>query len=201
MSDTEDIWGDTASVTESDYDRNMAQRNWDRLQTTHGKVGYREGVSDSREANIQGGFDIGFAEGIKAGFAHGLLLGALDASHAISAASSNPSTQTNSESTCQAAADLKLVIFDKLFPVNHFIQPNDPEIQPLPALGEQVPSKIPVESLPTIGDLLPSQPLPLFDDALLRSVSQQLPQSQQQLLEPYNRAVIDTVKSQEPSSN
>ncbi|KAJ1980074.1 hypothetical protein H4R34_002595 [Dimargaris verticillata] len=201
MSDTEDVWDDTAAVPDSDYDRGMAQRNWDRLQTAHGKVGYREGVSDSREANIQSGFDTGFAEGIKAGFAHGLLQGALDASYAVSVASAEPSKQTNAGPTCQAAADLKTVTFDKLFPVEHFMHPNNLEIQQSPKLGEQTPSKNPAEALPTIGDLLPNQSLPLFDEALVETISQQLPQSQRQLMEPHNKAVVDMVKSQQSLLN
>ncbi|KAI8896768.1 hypothetical protein BC833DRAFT_596281, partial [Globomyces pollinis-pini] len=45
---------------DGDYDRKMAERNWNRLQDTHGTLGYTEGLVEGKDAHIQRGFDDGY---------------------------------------------------------------------------------------------------------------------------------------------
>eukprot|EP00842_Homolaphlyctis_polyrhiza_P003764 jgi/Hompol1/4389/HPOL_003625-RA len=66
-----DDWaGDDAS-----YDRAIAERNWNRLQDTHGVVGYKEGLIEGKEAHIQAGFDSGYRRGWHIGRRIGRLQG------------------------------------------------------------------------------------------------------------------------------
>ena len=41
------------------------ERDWRKLQTTHEAAGYREGASNARDAQLQGGFDSGFQSGAR----------------------------------------------------------------------------------------------------------------------------------------
>ncbi|RKO87730.1 hypothetical protein BDK51DRAFT_23969, partial [Blyttiomyces helicus] len=69
----DDVWGSEGDETE--YDREMADRNWNRLQDEHGVVGYKEGISEAKEKGLQLGFDKGYAEGAEIGLALGRLQG------------------------------------------------------------------------------------------------------------------------------
>ncbi|KAJ3124416.1 hypothetical protein HK098_001145 [Nowakowskiella sp. JEL0407] len=69
MSDWEDDLDDLA------YDRAIADRDWYRLQDTHGVIGYKEGVAEGKEKLLQEGFDLGYSEGAKIGMEIGKLRG------------------------------------------------------------------------------------------------------------------------------
>ncbi|KAJ3310863.1 hypothetical protein HDV04_004556 [Boothiomyces sp. JEL0838] len=48
-----DIWEDE----DSDYERKMADKEWNRLQDQHGVIGYTEGVEEAKKQHLQVGFD------------------------------------------------------------------------------------------------------------------------------------------------
>ncbi|KAJ3322015.1 hypothetical protein HDV06_003615 [Boothiomyces sp. JEL0866] len=58
-----DIWEDE----DSDYERKMADKEWNRLQDQHGVIGYTEGVDEAKERYLQVGFDEGYSIGSKIG--------------------------------------------------------------------------------------------------------------------------------------
>lgn len=80
---------------QSDYDKRMAEREWNKLHRQHGVVcislgrglyissaadhisqdGYREGIEEAKEAELQHGFDDGFAEGAQIGIKLGRIRG------------------------------------------------------------------------------------------------------------------------------
>jgi hypothetical protein len=66
-----DVWDDSASESE------MFERNWNRLQDTHGTVGYREGLVEGQEKHIQQGFDDGYTIGATVGLEIGMMQGVL----------------------------------------------------------------------------------------------------------------------------
>ncbi|KAI7876943.1 hypothetical protein K492DRAFT_134636, partial [Lichtheimia hyalospora FSU 10163] len=72
----DDIW---ASSDEDDvtYDRDIAKREWEKLNTNHGNEGYKEGITEGKEVLMQQGFDRGYSEGIELGKAFGRLRGKL----------------------------------------------------------------------------------------------------------------------------
>ncbi|KAJ3043840.1 hypothetical protein HK097_001652 [Rhizophlyctis rosea] len=73
----DDIWDDDSSMTDTQYDRDLAAREWNKLQDVHGMAGYREGMTDGKEQALQSGFDSGFSEGAIVGMEIGRLRGLL----------------------------------------------------------------------------------------------------------------------------
>ncbi|KAH6586563.1 hypothetical protein BASA50_000517 [Batrachochytrium salamandrivorans] len=77
-----DVWASDASQEDGSsntYDREMAERNWSRIQGIHGVVGYKDGVIEGKEAHIQAGFDRGYAKGFNVGHELGRFQGILAA--------------------------------------------------------------------------------------------------------------------------
>ncbi|KAJ1987253.1 hypothetical protein H4R33_002942 [Dimargaris cristalligena] len=134
MSDSDDLWGSASDSDNVDYDRAMADREWRRLQDIHGNAGYKDGISSSREENIQPGFDLGFAEGLRAGLALGLLEGRLSAhrDRLVKQTPSKPDVgQTDTAATIDQSEPLEFLrqslaalTFDGLFPNQHFLAPS-----------------------------------------------------------------------------
>ncbi|KAF7720888.1 hypothetical protein EC973_005868 [Apophysomyces ossiformis] len=73
--DRDDVWA--SSDEETTYDRSIAQREWDRLHEDHGNEGYKVGIIEGKEVNMQQGFNHGYGEGIQIGIALGKLQGIL----------------------------------------------------------------------------------------------------------------------------
>ncbi|OBZ87814.1 Uncharacterized protein YAE1 [Choanephora cucurbitarum] len=71
----EDIWADSDNDEQISYERNLAEREWERLQEDHGNTGYKEGIVEGKEVNMQRGFDVGYVEGFAIGKAIGRLRG------------------------------------------------------------------------------------------------------------------------------
>ncbi|KAI8815048.1 hypothetical protein BJ742DRAFT_765446 [Cladochytrium replicatum] len=71
----DDIWDD--EVGDSEYDRNIAERNWKRLHDIHGVAGYKDGVTAGKESMLQQGFDEGYEVGLRAAKELGRLQGQL----------------------------------------------------------------------------------------------------------------------------
>ncbi|KAL9538277.1 hypothetical protein MBANPS3_011061 [Mucor bainieri] len=71
----DDVWADSDNEEQVTYERNLAEKEWERLQEDHGNTGYKEGIVEGKEVNMQKGFDRGYAEGIVIGKAVGKLRG------------------------------------------------------------------------------------------------------------------------------
>lgn len=74
-----DVWEDELTNDAVAYDRQMADKHWNRLQDVHGTTGYREGLVQGKEAHLQEGFDSGFELGSHIGILVGQLKGILTA--------------------------------------------------------------------------------------------------------------------------
>ncbi|KAG1049837.1 hypothetical protein G6F43_007860 [Rhizopus delemar] len=70
----DDVWAES-NEEHTDYERNLAEKEWDRLQDDHGNSGYKEGIIEGKEVNMQRGFDEGYKEGLAIGKAVGKLRG------------------------------------------------------------------------------------------------------------------------------
>ncbi|KAI9497277.1 hypothetical protein BDB00DRAFT_757174 [Zychaea mexicana] len=82
----DDIWA-SSDEDVATYDREIAQREWDKLNMNHGNEGYKEGISEAKEEYMQEGFDRGYKEGLEMGKAIGKLRGILcgiDVQHVFS---------------------------------------------------------------------------------------------------------------------
>ncbi|KAK4511832.1 ATP-dependent RNA helicase [Mucor velutinosus] len=71
----DDVWANSDSEEQVAYERNLAEKEWERLQEDHGNTGYKEGIVEGKEVNMQKGFDRGYAEGLVIGKAVGRLRG------------------------------------------------------------------------------------------------------------------------------
>ncbi|CEG66628.1 hypothetical protein RMATCC62417_03173 [Rhizopus microsporus] len=71
----DDIWADSDGESSLIYERNLAEKEWERLQEDHGNTGYKEGIVEGKEVNMQRGFDEGYKEGLSIGKAIGKLRG------------------------------------------------------------------------------------------------------------------------------
>lgn len=90
-----DIWAESGEE-DNVYERKLAEREWDRLQEDHGnvsqetrkviqkqcaylqekkKTGYKIGIVEGKEVNMQKGFDEGYEDGLSIGKAVGKLRG------------------------------------------------------------------------------------------------------------------------------
>ncbi|KAG1144009.1 hypothetical protein G6F37_012168 [Rhizopus arrhizus] len=70
----DEIWAES-DEEHRDYEKNLAEKEWDRLQDDHGNSGYKEGIIEGKEVNMQRGFDEGYKEGLAIGKAVGKLRG------------------------------------------------------------------------------------------------------------------------------
>ncbi|KAI9310085.1 hypothetical protein BX666DRAFT_2033505 [Dichotomocladium elegans] len=70
----DDIWAGSDDDSIS-YDRDIAAREWERLNENHGNEGYKEGITEGKEVLMQKGFDRGYTEGLELGKAFGRLRG------------------------------------------------------------------------------------------------------------------------------
>ncbi|ORZ01019.1 hypothetical protein BCR43DRAFT_434255 [Syncephalastrum racemosum] len=70
----DDVWA-LSDEDNVEYDRAIAQKEWDRMHENHGNEGYKEGIVEGKEVRMQNGFDQGFVEGLAAGKALGRLRG------------------------------------------------------------------------------------------------------------------------------
>ncbi|KAJ3156734.1 hypothetical protein HDU86_003500 [Geranomyces michiganensis] len=75
--DDDDDWADVSGLTDAQYDKLVAERNWNRLQDEHGVAGYKDGITEGKKASLQDGFDAGYTNGAEAGLALGRLRGLL----------------------------------------------------------------------------------------------------------------------------
>ncbi|KAJ3184042.1 Protein YAE1 [Gaertneriomyces sp. JEL0708] len=73
----DDVWADDVSLTDASYDREVAERNWNKLQDEHGVVGYKEGISEGKRVSLQQGFDQGYVEGAEIAHQLGRMRGVL----------------------------------------------------------------------------------------------------------------------------
>ncbi|KAI8051361.1 uncharacterized protein B0P05DRAFT_313175 [Gilbertella persicaria] len=73
--DLEDVWADSDNEEQIAYERNLAEKEWEKLQEDHGNTGYKEGIVEGKEVNMQRGFDKGYVEGLAIGKAVGRLRG------------------------------------------------------------------------------------------------------------------------------
>ncbi|KAI8144066.1 hypothetical protein BJV82DRAFT_578126 [Fennellomyces sp. T-0311] len=70
----DDIWA-SSDDDMVNYDRKIAQREWDKMNINHGNEGYKEGITEGKEQHMQRGFDRGYTEGLEMGKAIGKLRG------------------------------------------------------------------------------------------------------------------------------
>ncbi|KAG0316753.1 hypothetical protein BGZ99_006713 [Dissophora globulifera] len=99
--DNDDVWDDGDNL---EYDRAIAEREWDRLHDTFGNTGYREGIEEGKEGTLQQGFNQGWSEGVEYGHALGQLRGLI--SPVLEYLRSPSSTAlSNSSSTLQNPED------------------------------------------------------------------------------------------------
>ncbi|KAI8917058.1 essential protein Yae1, N terminal-domain-containing protein, partial [Powellomyces hirtus] len=75
MDSDDDVWDDDASIPDAQYDKQVAERNWNRLQDTHGVAGYKDGITEGKKASLQQGFDQGYGNGVDIGLQLGRLRG------------------------------------------------------------------------------------------------------------------------------
>lgn len=68
----EDVWG-----SDNDSPHEIISYDLNKLRDNHNKRGYLDGITHSREANLQSGFDEGFPAGAKLGMEVGKLVGLL----------------------------------------------------------------------------------------------------------------------------
>ncbi|KAI8059867.1 hypothetical protein BC940DRAFT_313201 [Gongronella butleri] len=73
----DNIWG--SSDDDVEYERNLAEKEWNQLQEDHGNVGYKVGIIEGQEVHMQKGFDRGYVEGLDIGLQLGKLQGKLSA--------------------------------------------------------------------------------------------------------------------------
>ncbi|KAJ3687943.1 hypothetical protein LUZ61_017107 [Rhynchospora tenuis] len=69
----EDIWGDDSN-DDSNAEPNLS-REWMWRQTRFHTMGYREGITEGKEASAQEGFNIGFRQSVRVGKKWGLVRG------------------------------------------------------------------------------------------------------------------------------
>ncbi|KAL7751949.1 hypothetical protein RI367_002473 [Sorochytrium milnesiophthora] len=87
MSDS-DVWAsdDDDSSRQQQYERQLAERAYAKLEATHSTLGYTEGVVEGKDRTMQTGFDRGYKEGAQAGWRVGRLRGQVSALEAHLAA-------------------------------------------------------------------------------------------------------------------
>ncbi|KAI8971985.1 hypothetical protein BDF20DRAFT_838251 [Mycotypha africana] len=72
----DDVWGTTDDdEDQTTYDRRLAEKEWEKIQEDHGNIGYKEGIVEGKEVNMQRGFDTGYLEGFSIGKEIGRLRG------------------------------------------------------------------------------------------------------------------------------
>ncbi|KAJ1660848.1 hypothetical protein IWQ61_000257 [Dispira simplex] len=191
MSDSEDTWGDGSDLPEHEYDQRMAEREWNRLQDVHGKSGYAEGITESRETHMQHGFDVGFNEGLRAGLVTGLLQGGQDTLNHYPSTTQITSGISGESITTSSLTDLD---YFQLFNADYFRNPPKSTL-PLPtdSTDPSGPSTTDREHhLPLVGSL--------FEDSAgfpsrqqFEHLVQELSDTQKQTLQPYIDTLTDNV--------
>ncbi|KAI9022989.1 hypothetical protein CLU79DRAFT_887161 [Phycomyces nitens] len=73
--DNDSIWG--SSDEEVQYERTIAEKEWNRMHQNHGNEGYKEGIIEGKEVVMQKGFDRGYEDGLGVGRSMGYLRGEL----------------------------------------------------------------------------------------------------------------------------
>lgn len=68
----DDIWG-----SDSDIDNDQQSHDFKKLRETHNNRGYMDGITNSKDANLQEGFDAGFPTGATLGLHVGKIIGTL----------------------------------------------------------------------------------------------------------------------------
>ncbi|KAJ3299987.1 hypothetical protein HK104_005480 [Borealophlyctis nickersoniae] len=123
-SSSSDPWADDSDLPDADYDKLVAERNWNRLQDVHGMAGYRDGIAEGKEKSLQTGFDQGFAEGAEIGVAIGRLRGIVSTLIQIrmtSFASISPGTLNR---ITELHADLEALSAGDIFTASDFREPS-----------------------------------------------------------------------------
>ncbi|KAJ3136106.1 hypothetical protein HDU90_003509 [Geranomyces variabilis] len=117
--DSDDDWGDDSGLTDAQYDKLVAERNWNRLQDEHGVAGYKDGITEGKKANLQDGFDAGYTNGAEAGLALGRLRGWLSTMAQIQAShSAGDPTLTDRLSTL--LSELEATSVEHVFTLAYF---------------------------------------------------------------------------------
>lgn len=75
MDQENDVWAESDEEQQVIYERNLAEKEWEKLQEDHGNSGYKEGVVEGKEVNMQRGFDKGYKEGLFIGKSLGQIRG------------------------------------------------------------------------------------------------------------------------------
>ncbi|TPX62876.1 hypothetical protein PhCBS80983_g00143 [Powellomyces hirtus] len=113
MDSDDDVWGDDASIPDAQYDKQVAERNWNRLQDTHGVAGYKDGITEGKKASLQQGFDQGYGNGVDIGLQLGRLRGIAN----------NPTRVTPSvtlERLKSHLAELEAISVEHVFTLSYF---------------------------------------------------------------------------------
>ena len=76
------VWADDdtfspSKASSNEYDKIMADKEWNQLHSKHGIIGYKEGKAEGHEKGLQLGFDQGLKHGVALGLAVGRIGGAL----------------------------------------------------------------------------------------------------------------------------
>ncbi|KAJ3252435.1 hypothetical protein HK103_001554 [Boothiomyces macroporosus] len=107
-----DIWEDE----DSDYERKMADREWNRLQDQHGVIGYTEGVEEAKEQHLQVGFDDGYSIGASIGLQVGRMQFKLESLLAeLKSKQEDKSTEQETKRLQELYTKLKNLKYDQIF--------------------------------------------------------------------------------------
>ncbi|KAJ3036288.1 hypothetical protein HDV00_002945 [Rhizophlyctis rosea] len=120
----DDVWDDDPQMTDTRYDRDVAEREWNKLQDVHGMAGYREGVNEGKEQALQDGFDSGFAEGATVGVEIGRMRGLLSTLIQLYNRPDLPTEQQLTPDQRKRLTDLHdeltTIRVDRFFPLEYF---------------------------------------------------------------------------------
>ncbi|KND01114.1 uncharacterized protein SPPG_04204 [Spizellomyces punctatus DAOM BR117] len=119
----DDVWNDAEGLSDSQYDKQVAERNWNRLQDQHGVVGYKEGITEGKQVSLQQGFDRGFKDAAGIGFQLGALRGLLSTLIQVYTLSPKAATSISPSnlSTLQSLhAELEALSVDHVFTLAYF---------------------------------------------------------------------------------
>ncbi|KAJ3273154.1 hypothetical protein HDV01_004794 [Terramyces sp. JEL0728] len=131
-----DIWDD-----DSDYERNMAEKEWNRLQDQHGVIGYTEGVEEAKEKHLQKGFDQGYSIGSTIGLEVGKMQVKLD----VLLSDLKSKSETKEIGKVEALLHkLKTLKFDQIFTKEWFrsLDQTPPEFQNIAKEYECISNKL-----------------------------------------------------------
>ncbi|KAK9696159.1 hypothetical protein K7432_012613 [Basidiobolus ranarum] len=112
----EDIWASDHSDVE--YERQIAEREWSRLNETFGNEGYKEGLSEGKDQTIESCFGDGFTEGGKYGVRMGELRGWLSTLLVVAESLNLENTKLVEIKTLEE--ELRQYKSDKMFSTQYF---------------------------------------------------------------------------------